>query len=344
MRHSATHESERLGEPSPRSPARQLDVIVVDDEESSRAALSVAVKELGHGCRTADNGPEALRMHAARPADVIVSDWRMEGMDGMELCRRVRALDRGTYTYLLFASGAASKRDFVDAVRAGADDCLRKPVDLDDLEARLIAADRVVRAYRALAARNVGLRHDSQAYFREARVDPLTGIANRLRLEEDLAALQAHMARYGGRSCIAMCDLDQFKRYNDHYGHLAGDEALRLVASAIQAGLRRADRVYRYGGEEFLVVLPEQTSEGAALAMGRVREAIERLRIAHAPGAKHPVLTISIGVAAIDARRGDAPRDAIARADRALYRAKGQRGNAVTVDAGGDPVGKERRP
>ena len=253
-------------------------------------------------------------------------------MDGMELCRRIRAGDRNTYTYLLFTSAHASKRDLVDAVRAGADDCLPKPVDVDTLEARLIAAGRVVGAYRTLARRNVDLRHDSQTNFRVARVDPLTGVANRLRLEEDLEGLQSQVSRYGRRLSLAMCDLDDFKRYNDEYGHPAGDEALRRVAHAIRSSLRRADHVYRYGGEEFLVVLPEQTPSAAAAAMSRVRRAVECLAIPHAPAANHPVVTISIGLASVTPHGEDSVRDAIAHADRALYRAKAAGRDRLVVD------------
>jgi two-component system, cell cycle response regulator len=306
--------------------------MVVDGDEATRTAVHGAVTGLGHSCRVASDGFDALRQHDAHRADVIVSDWSMAGMDGMELCRRVRALDGCEYTYLLFTSGHASKRDFVEAVRAGADDYLPKPIDLDDLEARLIAAARVVRAYRELAARNVDLRRDSQLYFRAARVDPLTGIANRLRLEEDLRVLQAQAARYRRRVSVAMCDLDAFKRYNDHFGHLAGDEALRRVAQAIQNTLRRADEVYRYGGEEFLAILPEQTPIDAATAMRRVRAAVEVLELTHAPGASHGVLTVSIGLTSLAAGGERSVQEAIARADRALYRAKAAGGNVLVVE------------
>jgi diguanylate cyclase (GGDEF)-like protein len=312
---------------------RPLDVLVVDDEDSGRAALGSAVRALGHRCRLASSGVEALGLQVASPADVIVSDWRMPDIDGMELCRRVRALDGQSYTYLVFTSGHASKHDFVEAVRAGADDCLLKPIDIEDLEARLIAADRVVRAYRALAELNVGLQHDSQTLFRAARTDPLTGVSNRLRLEEDLENLQAEVCRYEQRRvAIAMCDLDAFKLYNDHFGHLAGDDALRRIAHAIRSSLRRADHVYRYGGEEFLAVLPEQAPEDAAAAMGRSRVAVERLGITHAPGARHPVVTVSIGLASIPFAGHRSLRAAVARADQALYRAKAGGGNSLALE------------
>lgn len=312
-----------------------LEVLVVDDDRPTRDALCAAIVSLGHHCRTAASGAEALAEHAHRRADVILSDWSMPEMDGMELCRRVRALHGGNYTYLLFSSGHADKRDYVDAVRAGADGYLPKPVDLDDLEAQLIAAARVVGAYRQLARRNVELRHDSQVYFRAARVDPLTHIPNRLRLEEDLSALQSHVGRYGGPTTLAMCDLDAFKLYNDRFGHLAGDEALRRIALAIRNSLRRADHVYRYGGEEFLIVLPEQTPVDAMPALERVRAAVEGLCIRHAPGARHPILTVSIGLAAIALTGDHSVQDAVAQADRALYQAKDAGGNAVRASLDG---------
>ena len=322
--------SNRPGIASPAVPAVvPLDVLVVDDNPHARTALCTAIVRLGHHCRGAASGLEALAAHAEQHADVIVSDWSMPGIDGMELCRRARESDAGTYTYLLFVSGHARKRDFVEAVRAGADDYSPKPIDSDDLEARLIAAARIVRAYRELAKTNVVLHHDSEVSFRAARIDPLTQVANRLQLEEDTEALESKLSRYGRPAAVAMCDLDAFKRYNDKYGHPAGDDALRRVAQAIRSTLRRGDEVYRYGGEEFLTVLHEQPMAAAVAAMERVRAAIEGLAIEHAPGAGLPVLTVSVGVASLDPAAGHSVKEAIARADRALYRAKGAGGNAV---------------
>lgn len=332
---SAPERSTESGRATHAPIALSLDVLVVDDDPASRAGLCAAVVALGHRCRGASDGLAALEAHGQRPADVILSDWRMPRIDGMELCRRIRALDAGTYTYLVFTSGHARKRDFVDAVRAGADDYLTKPIDLEDLEARLIAGARVVSAYRQLVERNAALRHDSQAFFRAARVDPLTHVANRLRLEEDLAVLQAEVSRYGHRVVVAMCDIDAFKRYNDRYGHLAGDRALQRVAQAIRGSLRRADRVYRYGGEEFLVVLPEQTPADATAAMERVRAAVEGMGIEHAPGARQRILTLSIGTAPIGDGENSV-RDGIARSDKALYRAKAAGGNVVRSATSGD--------
>lgn len=306
--------------------ATALDVLVVDDDESARNAMRAAVVMLGHSCRVAANGADALRMHTARPADAIICDWRMEEMDGIELCRRVRAQETGRYTYLLFVSAGATKRDFVAAALAGADECLPKWFDLDDLQVRLVAAQRLVRRYGELSENNVELRRDSQTFFRAARIDALTGVANRMRLEEDIEALQGQVSRYHRCVSIAMCDVDRFKLHNDRHGHIAGDEVLRRVAETIRENLRRVDQVYRYGGDEFVVVLPEQLASRASAAMDRVRAAIEE--------ATHGAVTVSIGLATITAQDDPSVRGAIARADRAVYRAKGRGGNAVVVDDG----------
>jgi diguanylate cyclase (GGDEF)-like protein len=165
---------------------------------------------------------------------------------------------------------------------------------------------------------------------------------------KDLELLQAQVSRYARRVSIAMCDIDDFKRYNDHYGHVAGDEALHQIAQAIRKGLRRTDQVYRYGGDEFMVVLSEQSSADAAAALDRVRAAVEGLGIKHAPGAKHPRVAISIGVApvasgaepsrpegsreGIHLEAGGSVRAALERADSALYRAKRRGGNTLAID------------
>jgi two-component system, cell cycle response regulator len=312
--------------PTPPRTIPTLDVLVVDDDENARTVLRSAVQMIGHRCRVASSGDEALRMHAAKPADVVICDWRMEGMDGIELCRRIRATDASRYAYLLFVSADATKRDFVAAAVAGADECLPKWFDLDDLQMRLVAAGRIVRQYGALSENNVELRRDSQTSFRAARVDALTGVGNRLRLEEDVDALQSQVSRYGRCLSVAMCDVDAFKRYNDARGHIAGDEMLRRVAQTIRESLRRVDQVYRYGGDEFVVVLPEQLGPRAAAALDRVRSAVEH--------ATRGEITLSVGLATITLEDDSSVRCGVARADRAVYRAKMAGGNAVILEEG----------
>lgn len=307
---------------------RPLRVLVVEDDGAARRALVTAVRILGHECREAQDGLEAWELHQREAADVIISDWQMPRMDGLELCRRTRvSREEGTYTYFILMTGFDDKEHFVRGMEAGADDYHTKPVDLDELRARLTSAARVLSVYRELAEKNARLRSDSQASFRVARVDALTQVANRLSMDEDLKALWARAERYGHRYSMGICDVDRFKDYNDRFGHVAGDDALRRVAQAIRKELRGGDGLYRYGGEEFLVLLPEQLLAEAARAMNRVRGAVERLEIP-AP-CDRGFLTLSAGVAELDTSQDRTPEDWLRRADAALYRAKSSGRNRV---------------
>ena len=165
----------------------------------------------------------------------------------------------------------------------------------------------------------------------EARHDPLTGLPNRLQMEEDLEMMYGRVKRYGHAFCIAFCDIDFFKPYNDRYGHQAGDEVLHAVAQELAHQSRVGDRVYRYGGEEFLVVLPEQTLEAAQITLERMRVAVEGMNIHH--GAKEPpgVVTISAGIAAIRPESNNSLEGLLKYADDALYVAKHSGRNQVSV-------------
>ena len=306
-------------------------VLVVDDDGDARRGLEEAVHLLGHRCLTAKDGLEALEIHRSRHADVILSDWKMPRMDGLELCSRIRAADDdAAYTYFILMAGFGDREHFLRGMEAGADDYHTKPVDIRELQARLASAARVIAVYRKLAEQNEALRRDSMASFRQARIDPLTGVANRLRMEEDLGVLWAQIKRYGRRCSAALCDIDWFKNYNDAHGHLAGDEVLRRVAWTIRDEVRRSDTIYRYGGEEFFIVLHEQLAAEASLAMDRVRQAVEGLGITTTAGTG--VVTMSVGVAA--PRAGDtAVKEWLERTDRALYAAKGAGRNRVEAEA-----------
>ena len=165
----------------------------------------------------------------------------------------------------------------------------------------------------------------------QARRDPLTGLGNRLRLDEDLLTYDARRVRYGYSYCVLLCDIDRFKALNDRHGHQAGDRVLREVAATLRRESRTSDAVYRYGGEEFLVLLAEQTLDRALIACERMREAVQALGLAHEDN-DAGVVTISIGAA--QCPRGDRtdPADAIRRADEALYVAKAQGRNRVVAD------------
>jgi two-component system, cell cycle response regulator len=303
-----------------------LDVLVVDDDAATRAGMARAVRALGHSCREAPDGDVAWALLQEHSADVVISDWQMPKMSGPELCRRTRtASEDAPYTYFILVTGFHDRAHLLEGMAAGADDFQKKPIDLDELEARLMSAARVVALHRRLAERTDHLRRDSQTFFAASRTDPLTGVGNRLRMNEELAAARSRAERYGHRYAVAICDVDRFKDFNDTFGHLAGDEALRRVADAVRGMLRVGDSVYRYGGEELVVLLPEQSLPEGARALERIRAAVEKLGIA----GPHGVLTVSAGVAALDTGVDPTVEAWLARADAALYEAKANGRNRV---------------
>jgi diguanylate cyclase (GGDEF)-like protein len=293
-----------------------MDVLIADDDASTRLLVSTAVERLGHRCTVAEDGDEAWRRYREDLPEVVITDWQMPGMDGTALAKAIRGHHTSDYAYVMVLTGAADEQAARATMEAGADDLLLKPLDLAQLERKLIAAGRVTALHRRL--------HDS------ARHDALTGLGNRLRLAEDLELLCGRVERYGHAYCVALFDIDDFKGYNDAAGHLAGDGVLRSVAQALQRQIRTGDALYRYGGEEFLVLLPEQTIDSAALAADRLRAAVEALALPHPAGG---VVTVSAGVAGTTAG-GCRPDELFELADQAMYRAKAGGRNRVEVGGG----------
>lgn len=309
--------------------ATKLEVLVADDDEETRELVCRWVtKRFGHRCRIAKDGGHALELLAERAADVVISDWEMPGMSGAELCTALRAhVDDEPYTYFIIMTAFDDREHLLAGMAAGADDYQRKPVNLDELEARLMSAARVVDLHRRLETRTAALLDDTTRLFAASRTDSLTGAGNRLRFDEDVETMLSRAQRYGHPCSLALCDLDYFKSFNDTLGHVAGDEALRRVSEAMRNNLRASDTLYRYGGEEFVVLLVEQSVSDAVRAMDRMRVAIERLAI---PSPKTGgALTISVGVAQVEPVMDHEPDDWIARADACLYDAKDSGRNRV---------------
>ena len=311
------------------APPHPLRVLIVDDQPSARAGLAKIVAHLGHTPTIAADGEEALVIHARTPADVVLTDWRMPKMCGDELVRRIRAMDGDErYTVVVLTTAHGDDQHRLAAMRSGADDLLVKPLDVVHLEARLLSAARVIDFDRRRIARAALLRSDSVRLGEIADTDALTGVFNRRRLDRDLATIWggAHVAPT--LPSIAILDIDHFKRFNDRFGHLAGDDALRRIAHALQGAMRGSDRVYRYGGEEFLVIFPE--ASGAAIAAERLRAAVAECTVTgdDVDGGR---LTISVGVATLDATTDRTVEDWVRRADAALYRAKEEGRNRAVV-------------
>jgi two-component system, cell cycle response regulator len=306
-------------------------VLVADDETTTRLVVKAAVEKLGHECLVAEDGNRAWELLQASPVDVLLTDWMMPGLDGPELCRRIRAQESGQYTYIILATSMGKRDDVLTGMRAGADDYLIKPLDPFAVQTRLIAAERVTALHHQLVEFRSQLEVLNGELAQQARTDPLTQLGNRLRLQEDLTALHAGARRHHRPYSIAMCDLDHFKTYNDTYGHAAGDSALQRVAAVLSADLRTEDCAYRYGGEEFVILLSDEHLAGAVVATERIRTAVQGLAIPHAGNRPPGVVTISAGIAAFEPDGDFQPNVVLEQADKALYTAKAHGRNRVVA-------------
>lgn len=304
-------------------------VLVAEDDPASRLIHQKTVEQLGHECLAAENGEKAWELFEGSEVDVVLSNWMMPDSNGLELCRRIREAGRETYTYFIFLTALGEKEHLLKGINTGADDYLTKPLDPDELQVRLISASRVTTLHRQLAEKTARLEQLSLELFELARKDPLTQLGNRLRLRDDLEVMRGEVERYGHGYCAVLYDIDFFKAYNDYYGHLEGDEVMMKVADVVSKHCRSGDRAYRYGGEEFLVVLPEQSLESAAIATERVRRAVESLAIPHAAQEPPGVVTVSAGVATLSPGDRKSVERLLKEADTALYRAKRSGRNCI---------------
>jgi two-component system, cell cycle response regulator len=309
-----------------------MKVIIAEDDASSRMILKKSIEKFGHECLVAEDGEKAWELFRnEEEVDLIISDWMMPGIDGPELCRRVRAANSSWYTFFVFLTALGDKKHLLEGMKAGADDYLAKPLDREQLQTRLIAASRVNSLHRQLNGQKVELERLNLELFKMSRQDTLTRLGNRLKLHEDLEVLSAQMKRYGHIYCTILCDIDFFKPYNDTYGHLAGDEVLKKVADVILENLRRGDTAYRYGGEEFLIILPEQSLEATSVAAERLRRGVEDLAMSHESNLPQGVVTISVGLAVLSPGEKKPFEELLKEADDALYAAKEAGRNRVVV-------------
>jgi len=309
-----------------------MKILVVDDDETSRLLVRRRVERLGHECQSCIDGEKAWELCQQENFDVVISDWTMPNLDGLQLCQLIRSQSHEHYTYFIILSAHGQQSDIIEGMRAGADDYLVKPVGKEAIEARLISAERVTTLHRSLAAQKQELARLNQVFYESARTDALTQVGNRLRLLEDLEETVARVARYNHRYSLVLFDVDYFKFYNDTYGHLKGDDVLRRVAQVLRSVKRSGDGAYRYGGEEFLLILPEQSVEQAQVAVERVRQGVESLGVAHIKSPWGHV-TLSAGIALLGEGGYSTTEACLKAADAALYESKQNGRNAWRVAA-----------
>lgn len=307
-------------------------VLIVDDETVGRALLDNWVREWGYEVITASSGEECLALLEGDPSiQLVVLDWLMPGISGLDVCRRVRENPHGRYVYLILLTGKGDAEDAIVGLEAGADDYVKKPCNPKELQVRLNAGRRIIELERALTAARERLAH-------EAAHDALTGIWNRRAILDELRRELFRAARTEEPVSVVLGDVDNFKAINDNFGHGVGDDVLREVAHRVQKCLRSYDRAGRYGGEEFLVVLAGCGEEGGIAVAERIRQAVETEPIVC--GKARLTVTLSLGVACSG---HDASLDRLVRAaDLALYRSKSGGRNRVTAALEADFVTSSR--
>ena len=302
-------------------------VLVVDDDPVCRLALSAMVRSFGHECLVGRRWLQAWRLLRTEPVDVLVADRDMPGIDGLRLCELVRSELTDRHVYVILATSLGSVDQARDGMRAGADDYLVKPTLPNDLELRLIAAERVTAMHRQARETHEELRDP-------ARRDPLTGLGNRRSLAEDLVVVADQVRRYGQRCAVAMIDIDHSRRYNDEFGHQRGDEVLQAVARALLALSRVGDIVLplrRRGVPLPLSRAVERRGAGRRRAAARKRRPARAARLAGSRRRHRHAERRDRG----DRSRACAdPSAAIAAADRAMYEAKRLGRNRVEIAAG----------
>jgi two-component system, cell cycle response regulator len=262
------------------------------------------------------SGTEAIKLlEGPNPPDLAVLDWLLPGLDGIDVLRRIRKMTQGSYIYTVMLTAKSQKQDRIMAMEAGADDILSKPVDPAELRSRIMAGIRILELQKSL---RFAATHDF-----------LTGLMNR---SEVVTALERELARAGREAkptTIILGDIDFFKRVNDTLGHAAGDEVLKEVSRRLKVDLRPYDVVGRYGGEEFLLILPGCHMQGGARRADSIRNLVGRTPIN--TGAGVASTTISMGVATTNGARDLTVAEFLRQADKALYAAKTNGRNRVEI-------------
>ncbi|HMT79269.1 MAG TPA: diguanylate cyclase [Azonexus sp.] len=300
-----------------------MKILVVEDSRANRLLLTQHVERFGAIALPAETGEAALAVFAHQRPDMVLLDVVLPDIDGFVVAQRIRAMEKqGDWTPIIFLSSLGDDASIEAGIAAGGDDYLLKPVSEIVLGAKIRAMQRLVLMRTSLLALTQKLDAANKELVRISSSDGLTGVANRRFFDETIALEWRRARRHSNSIAMLMCDVDYFKLFNDTYGHQAGDDCLRKVATAISLNTERpSDLVARYGGEEFVVVLPETTIGGALMVAEKIRQAIRELNIAHesSPGGR---VTMSIGIASAAPGFDNPPDDLIHAADKALYRAK----------------------
>ncbi len=299
-----------------------MKILIADDEPIVRYLLELFLRKWSYDVVVAADGGQAWEALKGENAPrLAILDWMMPGMDGVEICRQVRKQAGQPYTYILLVTTKAQKQDIIEGLEAGADDYLTKPFESEELRVRLRAGRRILELQEQLVATREALEF-------KATHDALTGLWNHAEILETLKKELARARREEAPVGVVLADLDNFKRVNDTYGHLAGDAALRETAQRMRNSVRAYDSLGRYGGEEFLIILPG-CHPPAVKQAERIRACVSAAPI---DTPESPVtVTLSMGVANYEGMQQPDMDTLLRAADAALYRAKNAGRNRVEL-------------
>jgi len=299
-------------------------ILIAEDNLVSRKLLEKSLIKAGFQVVSVENGKEAFRRLKNEFFPIVITDWKMPEMNGPELCQAIRNHNFPGYIFIILVTAKDANDDVIAGLDSGADDYLVKPINQAELIARLKAGKRILKLERSLKEANEKITILSIT-------DPLTGIYNRSYVNERLPQEIARSYRYGHALSLLMCDIDHFKRVNDTFGHLAGDEILKDFTACLKGSIRNGiDWMARYGGEEFLIVLPETPVKGGCLGAERLRKLISQ-NIFKIDGEEIQI-TASFGVSGFDPSECDekvSPESLIEVSDKYLYQAKEKGRNRV---------------
>ncbi len=294
-----------------------MTVMICESSQVQLRILSNAVSEAGYAVQTATDATEALSIMNMMPVDIFLTGIEVGEVNGLEACWSLKGNPDTESTYTIVVTASGEERRLEESLDAGADDFIRKPVNMTELRARLRAASRLVRM---------------QKQFRQmAETDSLTGCSNRRAFMQYLEMQVDRSSRHGVETAVIMMDLDHFKKVNDNYGHAAGDRVLIDTVKTVQSCLRPRDMLGRLGGEEFAVLLYETDLVDASEIAEAIRAAMEQ-RTMELPGGEKLNVTASFGVSNVCEILGqDNPESILQAADEALYFAKQSGRNQVIV-------------
>jgi diguanylate cyclase (GGDEF)-like protein len=295
-------------------------ILIVDDHDDNVELLRARLEAWGYTAEAARDGEEALKKITDSPPDLILLDVMMPKIDGIEVARRVKSNTALPFIPIIMQTALDATENKVEGLNAGADDYITKPIDFAELKARLVSMLRIKRLQEELEERERQLLEANERLRHMSRTDALTGLDNRRHLEETLEEMFGHAKRLNEPFACIMCDLDRFKTVNDTYGHQAGDAVLKQLARILKGEAREIDRVGRYGGEEFMLLLPGTVLDAGVTFADRVRKQVESHTFTFEGGSIQR--TASFGVSAWPHPRIANCDELVRTADDALYVAK----------------------